>query len=63
MGFVSAAQFEDFIKRDPDSREREVFGGRAGERASAGRPLYSDRYNLLKYSVDKKRCVPIQEGH
>ena len=35
LGFVSAAQFEDFIKRDPDSREREVFGARArgeGER-------------------------------
>jgi len=24
MGFVSAAQYEDCIKRDPDSREREV---------------------------------------
>jgi Zn-dependent peptidase ImmA (M78 family) len=52
MGFVSAAQFEDFIKRDPDSREREVFGtlreeGR-GRRARAGKAIYSDRYMLLQ---------------
>ena len=62
MGFVSAAQFEDFIKRDPDSREREVFGARAGERASAGRPIFSDRYKLLQLEVTKKkRRVPARK--
>jgi Zn-dependent peptidase ImmA (M78 family) len=48
MGSVSAAQFEDYIKQDPDSREREVFGARGGEKPSAGRPVYSDRYKLLQ---------------
>lgn len=33
LGHVSAAQFEDYIKRDPDSREREVFGATGGRRA------------------------------
>jgi Zn-dependent peptidase ImmA (M78 family) len=53
LGFVPAALFEDYIKRDPDSREREVFGAtgarraRAGQGTSAGRPIYSDRYKLL----------------
>jgi len=55
LGFVSAAQFEDYIKRDPDSREREVFGARAGERASAGRSIFSDRYKLLKLEVKRKK--------
>ena len=55
MGFVSTAQFEDYIKRDPDSREREVFGARAGDRASPGRPIFSDRYRLLKLEVEKKK--------
>jgi len=54
LGFVSAAQFEDYIKRDPDSREREVFGAKSGERASAGRPIYSDRYKLFKLEGDRK---------
>jgi Zn-dependent peptidase ImmA (M78 family) len=55
MGFVSAAQFEDYIKRDPDIRERQVFGARSGERASAGRPVFSDRYKLLQVEVAKKK--------
>ena len=55
LGFVSAAQFEDYIKRDPDIRERQVFGARAGERASAGRSIFSDRYKLLKLEVKRKK--------
>ena len=55
MGFVSAAQFEDYIKRDPDSREREVFGARSGEKVSAGRYIFSDRYKLLQLVADRKR--------
>jgi len=55
LGFMSAAQFEDFIKRDPDSREREVFGARGGERPSAGRPVYSDRYKLLQLEAARKK--------
>ena len=62
MGFVSAAQFEDFIKRDPDRREREVFGARAGERTSAGRPIFSDRYKLLQLEVTKKKRQMINRG-
>ena len=59
LGSVSAAQFEDYIKRDPDSREREVFGARAGERAGAGRPVFSDRYKLLQLeSVIKQPIIP-----
>jgi Zn-dependent peptidase ImmA (M78 family)/transcriptional regulator with XRE-family HTH domain len=54
LGYISAAQVEDFIKRDPDSREREVFGARGERRASAGRPIYSDRYKLLQAEVAKK---------
>jgi hypothetical protein len=45
LGFVSAAQFEDYIKRDPDSREKEVFG----------RSIFSDRYKLLKLEVKRKK--------
>src|SRR5512136_916436 len=55
MGFVSAAQFEEFIKRDPDSRERVVFGARGGKRASAGRVLVSDRYRLLKLEAAREK--------
>ena len=65
LGFVTAAQFEDYIKRDPDSREREVFGATGdrraiGEgRAGAGRPIYSDRYKLLQAeAARKKRRIP-----
>jgi hypothetical protein len=59
MGFVSAAHFEDYIKRDPDSREREVFGARSGERSSAGRAVFSDRYKLLQAeAARKKRRIP-----
>src|SRR4030065_1273686 len=36
LGFVTAAQFEDYIKRDPDSREREGFGGSGRRRAKEG---------------------------
>jgi Zn-dependent peptidase ImmA (M78 family) len=55
LGFVSAAQFEDYIKRDPDSREREVFGARGRRRANASRPIYSDRYMLLKAEAAKTK--------
>lgn len=57
LGYVSAAQFEDSIKRDPDSREREVFGERSrGEgRPIAGRPIYSDRYKLLQAEAAAKK--------
>jgi Zn-dependent peptidase ImmA (M78 family) len=55
MGYVAAAQFEDYIKRDPDSREREVFGARAGERASVGRPIFSDRFKLLQLEATTKK--------
>ena len=60
LGHVSAAQFEDYIRRDPDSREREVFGARAGGRASASRPVLSDRFKLLQIEVEgkKKRALP-----
>jgi Zn-dependent peptidase ImmA (M78 family) len=59
MGFVTAAQFEDYIKRDPDSRERELFGARGGERASAGRTVFSDRYKLLQLEgMRQKRRIP-----
>ena len=54
LGFVSAAQFEDYFKRDPDSREREVFGARVGERAAAGRTVFSDRYKLLQAEAARK---------
>jgi hypothetical protein len=64
LGYVSAAQFEDYIKCDPDSREREVFGGTGGlrtrgaGRASAGRPVYSDRYKMMKLeAAGKKRRI------
>jgi Zn-dependent peptidase ImmA (M78 family) len=64
MGFVSAAQFEDYIKRDPDSREREVFGARGGDRASVGRSIFSDRYKLLRLeAARKKRPVRDKENH
>jgi hypothetical protein len=54
-----AAQFGEFFKRDPDSREREIFGARAGERASAGRAIYSDRYKLLQLdAARRKRQIP-----
>jgi len=61
LGNVSAAQFEDYIKRVPDSREREVFGAtrgqkvRAGQGATAGRAIFSDRYKLLQLEEDRKR--------
>ncbi len=55
MGFVSAGQFEEYFKRDPDSREREVFGASGGERSSAGRPLFSDRYKLLQLEAARKK--------
>jgi Zn-dependent peptidase ImmA (M78 family) len=62
MGFVSAAQFEDYIKRDSDSREREVFGARVGGRSSAGRSIFSDRYKLLRLEADrKKRRIPAKK--
>ena len=64
LGFVSAAQFEDYIKRDPDSREREVFGMRLGERSSVGRAIYSDRYKLLKLkTATKKRRKTNKDNH
>jgi hypothetical protein len=62
LGYVSAAQFEDFIKRDPDSREREVFGAtgrrraRGEGRAGVGRAIFSDRYRLLQLESAKKKC-------
>jgi len=55
LGCVSVAQFEDYIKRDPDSREREVFGARKGERASVGRAIFSDRYKLLRLADATKK--------
>ena len=63
LGYVTAAQFEDYIKRDPDTREREVFGARAGERARVGRPIYSDRYKLLLLDADRKRRGTPNKGN
>jgi len=71
LGYVSAAQFEDHFKRNPDSREREVFGmsGRQrargepgkgmteGRTASPGRPIFSDRYKLLRAEAAKKKAI------
>ena len=60
LGYISAAQFEEFIKRDPDSREREVFGAtegrrvRGGARAGVRRPIFSDRYRLLEQEVSSR---------
>jgi Zn-dependent peptidase ImmA (M78 family) len=62
LGLVSAAQFEDYIKRDPDSRERQVFGARAGEKARAGRSIVSDRYKLLKLEAVKKKRQTSNRG-
>jgi Zn-dependent peptidase ImmA (M78 family)/transcriptional regulator with XRE-family HTH domain len=61
MGFVTTAQFEDYIKRDPDTREREVFGARGGERASVGRPIFSDRYKLLQLEAARKKRKTLDE--
>jgi Zn-dependent peptidase ImmA (M78 family) len=64
LGFVSVAQFEEYIKRDADSREREVFGARGGEMTSAGRPVFSDRYKLLQLgAAKKKRRVPDRKNN
>jgi len=52
LGYVSAGQFEDYIKRDPDSREKEVFG----------RSIVSDRYKLLKLEAVKKKRQTSNRG-
>jgi Zn-dependent peptidase ImmA (M78 family) len=52
MGFLSAAQFEDYIKRDPETREKEVFG----------RSIFSDRYKLLKLEAAKKKRQTSNRG-
>jgi len=60
LEYVSTAQFEDYIKRDPDSREREVFGATGGRRARGegraglGRPIFSDRYKLLQVELESR---------
>jgi Zn-dependent peptidase ImmA (M78 family) len=61
LGYVSAAQFEDDIKRDPDSREREVFGARGERGVGAGRTIYSDRHRLLQLEAARKsRPAPLK---
>lgn len=63
LGYLSAAQHEDWLKLHPEIREKEVFGdlweeGR-GRRASAGGAIYSDRYRLLQLeAAKKKRSAP-----
>jgi len=59
LGYLSAAQHEDWLKLHPEIREKEVFGdlweeGR-GRRASAGGAIYSDRYRLLQLEVARKK--------
>jgi len=41
LGYLSAAQHEDWLKLHPENREKEVFGG----------SLFSDRYKLLQLKV------------
>jgi len=58
LGFVSAAQHEDWLKLHPETREKEVFGDlwEAGRRrkAAASRAIYSDRYRLLQLEAAAK---------
>ena len=59
LGYLSAAQHEDWLKLHPETREKEVFGdlweeGR-GRRASVGGAIYSDRYKLLQLEAARKK--------
>ena len=59
LGYLSAAQHEDWLKLHPEIREKKVFGDLCEEsrgwRASAGRAIYSDRYRLLQLEAAKKK--------
>ena len=63
LGFLSAAQFEEFIKRDPESREAEVFGGRRQGKARSARPILSDRFRLLQFEAAKKQRQTFMRGN
>jgi Zn-dependent peptidase ImmA (M78 family)/transcriptional regulator with XRE-family HTH domain len=59
LGFISAAQHEDWLKLHPESREKEVFGdlweeGRGRRAAAGGGAVYSDRYRLLQLEAARK---------
>jgi Zn-dependent peptidase ImmA (M78 family) len=59
LGYISAAQHEDWLKLHPETREKEVFGdlweeGR-GRRSGIGRAIYSDRFKLLQLEADKEK--------
>jgi Zn-dependent peptidase ImmA (M78 family) len=58
LGLFSAAKDEEWLKLEPETREKEVFGGmeeeRRGRRASHGKAICSDRFKLIKLEVQKK---------
>jgi Zn-dependent peptidase ImmA (M78 family) len=58
LGYISAAQHEDWLKLHPETREKEVFGDLwkegLGRRAAAGGAIYSDRYRLLQLEAAAK---------
>jgi Zn-dependent peptidase ImmA (M78 family) len=59
LGYISAAQHEDWLNLHPETREKEVFGelreeGR-GRKAAAGRVIYSDRFRLLQLEAARKK--------
>jgi Zn-dependent peptidase ImmA (M78 family)/transcriptional regulator with XRE-family HTH domain len=59
LGYLSAAQHEDWLKLHPEIREKEVFGDlreeSRGRRARAGGAIYSDRYRLLQLEAARKK--------
>jgi len=58
LGYISAAQHEDWLKLHPETREKEVFGDLwkegLGRRAAGGRAVYSDRFRLLQLEAAAK---------
>jgi len=58
LGYISAAQHEDWLKLRPETSEKEVFGDLweegLGRRASAAGAIYSDRYRLLQLEAAAK---------
>jgi hypothetical protein len=56
MGYVSRAQFGEYVKLDPDKREKEIFGNVADSNG-AGAGLVAGKVEGLLTKI-KKRAIP-----
>ena len=61
LRYVSGAQFEDYVRRNPDTRELEVFGGATGEAKPGGAEKASapTRFILIAINCQRIKYAPL----